>query len=135
MTDVESQLIKIAAGVESLNNRFDASERRQESMHQENARRMDVLTGVVNKAHERISVFEAIQSGLQAEMTKVRERYHELGKWLQMQVSVTGSQVTLSGDDKPVSRMELKWLIAWGVGSLMAGAGVTVFVFKLAGKL
>ena len=128
-TAVEAGFTEIRIGMAN-------AEDRQQERHSENRERLDSINGRVNDAHTKADGLSGLMKSMSERVEKVAESGHRLRSWVQEQYGRVMPPVKELGEDgQKVSRAELKWVIGLIVACITIGAGVTMWIMKIAGKL
>jgi len=140
MSDMEAKLAQlgatVASGFAEVRVGMALHERRQQERHVENTDRLDKINGRVNDAHSKTDELGGVVQSLSARVEVVHSNYHNLRNWIQEQYGRVMPPAKEPGEDaQNVSRAELKWVIGLIVACITIGAGVTIWIMKLAGKL
>ena len=142
MSDMEAKLAQlgatVASGFAEVRAGMALHERRQQERHVENTDRLDKINGRVNDAHSKTDELGGVVQSLSARVEVVHSNYHNLRNWIQEKIGRVMppiKEASTSCDGQPVSRAELKWVIGLIVACITIGAGVTIWIMKIAGKL
>lgn len=144
MEDPVSYRELIRQGFESINTRIDDQTGTlrddMHRMHRETALRIqnmdERINGKFTRVHERLSTLEEITRTLKEEFQGIRDRWHKFRESIQTAVSKlvqgNGQGVAITSEERPITRKELGWVIALIIGSITIGAGVTIWILKVA---
>lgn len=150
--DMEIKLARletiVQAGFTEVRASMERGERRQEQSHAENIHRLDKIDSRADAVHTKADGLAAAVAVLMRELERVRENYHNLRGWLlgvhpeahKMPPVVKDSKESITipapvGEQRAVTQGELKWIIGLIVTCIGIGAGVTLWILKVAGKL
>lgn len=131
----------VLTSVQALHRRVDDVNTLASDRHAEVLDRFEQINGKVNHAHQRLAGLDALVSTMQAEIQRIRDRYHKFINEVQAQISAAylraqGADGTRPlGDGAPVTRLELRqvfWILMLGLG---AGAGAILWILKITGKI
>lgn len=129
MTDVELHVLQVtvASGFKELHRRLDEHQEGETQHHQQVLTRLDLINGRVSRAHERLGVLEALHKALDRTVDAAKRRMHELAGKIQ-----GGPE---SDEAKHITRGDLRWIVIIATAAAGAGAGLTLWIVRLAGGL
>lgn len=126
--DSSSNRELIEQGFRAVNVRLDDMHDQMIHMHTENRDRLDKINGRVGRAHELIAVLQEAVSTLKAEFQSIRERWHKFRDSVQ---SIVDQPINKpDGDERPITRKELGWVIGLIVGSMAIASTVTIWILS-----
>lgn len=121
--------------------------RRQESMHRENTRARELDARRTDEAHTKVDKLDQAVAGAWKEIVRIRENYHQLRNWITgvhpeqaltlppPQKEAREPKDMATGENRPVTQSDLKWIIGLIITCLGAGAGITIWILKVAGAI
>lgn len=112
----------------------------QQQQNMERAREVDNKR--TDEAHTKVDKLDQAVVGAWKEIVRIRENYHQLRNWItgvhpeQAQTLPPAKEARepmATGDNRPVTQSDLKWIIGLIITCLGAGAAITLWILKVSG--